>query len=94
MYLLTNVIFGQVEQHLTQAGTGYLVLESVSVADLAVFHEMVNVTRIAKVQPDNDQFPRMVNWMHSMSGIAEVQTGIEKFMNEFERLDEEQKAEQ
>ena len=67
--MLSDIIFGQVEQLLTQAGTGYLVLNKVSIADLTVFHELVNATTIGGVKPDADQYPNLVNWYHNMEGL-------------------------
>ena len=54
---------------LATAETGYLVLNKVSIADLAVFHELVNATTIGGVKPDGDQFPNLVNWYHNMAGL-------------------------
>ena len=67
--MLSDIIFGQVEQLLSQAGTGYLVLNKVSIADLTVFHELVNATTIAAVKPDADKYPNLVNWYHNMEGL-------------------------
>ena len=88
LFLLKEIIFGEVEKHLDQTGTGYLVLEKVSIADLFIFHELVNATTIAQIKPDADQFPNLVKWYHDIEGIPQVQLGIEKFMNQFERLDD------
>ena len=63
-------------------------LNRVSIADLAVFHELVNATTIGGVKPDADQFPNLVNWYHNMEGLQPVQQAIEKFMNQYERLEE------
>ena len=58
-----------------------MALNKVSVADLAVFHELVNATTISGLKPDSSSFPNLVNWYHNMEGLDHVQLAIEKFMN-------------
>ena len=71
-----------------EADTGYLVLNSVSIADLAIFHELVNATTVAKVKPNADQFPCLVKWQQDLESMAPVRLGMDKFMSQYERFDE------
>ena len=56
-------------------------MDRVSIADLNVFHELVNATTISGVKPAASQFPNLVKWYHEMEGMTPVQLGVEKFMN-------------
>lgn len=51
-----------VEQWLNETETSYLVSDKVSVADLAVFHEMMQAMDFGELTIDQDAYPRLNEW--------------------------------
>lgn len=60
--VVKEVIMRTVEQWLNETESSYLVTDKVSVADLAVFHELMQAITFAQLTIDAQEFPRLSEW--------------------------------
>lgn len=60
--LFSEIIMRTVEMWLNETETSYLVSDKVSVADLALFHEMMQAIVFGELSINQEEYPRLSEW--------------------------------
>ena len=91
--VLLEQIIPSLEESLSSRRTPYLTGTHLTVADLAVFNELLNVLTVLRLsQIDSDKTPLVAQWFKSIASRSEVSKGTNKFLEQFRRLDPEQQT--
>lgn len=80
-----NIIVTNLEQQL-EGGKQYLCGYDFSIADIALFNELINTIEIIEQNIDTKRFPNVDKWMRRIEDIGPIRMATIKFQDEFKKL--------
>ena len=87
LVVLNQAILPEVENWLGETDSAFLVNEDITAADVVLFHEIVQLTKVTGVELSQSDFPKTVDWMSTIrSELVEIDMLLLKMNQKMDKL--------